>query len=66
LASELDLLRELFESQYAAFKDQSERAKQLISIGESKPETTDKLEALAATTIVAQTILNLDATIWNR
>jgi len=41
LASELDLLRELFESQYAAFKDQSERAKKLISIGESKPETMD-------------------------
>ncbi len=63
---ELHRLMRLFESELAHFSTASKSAKQLICVGESKVDQTIAPEKLAAMTIVCQTILNLDATIWRR
>lgn len=63
---EMALLLELYGEQRAYFAEEPERITKFVAIGESKvPEDLDKQE-LAAATVIAQTILNLDATVWKR
>ena len=64
-ARELEILLGLYGEQRALFDREPDRARRLIAVGASKPGDHDPVE-LAAATIVAQTILNLDATIWKR
>ncbi len=65
-SSELKLLEDLYEDQLAAFQKEPDMASKLIKIGESKPGTAFAPADLAAATVLAQTVLNLDATIWKR
>ena len=64
-AQELEILLALYGEQRALFSEEPERARKLIEVGVSKPGAHDPVE-LAAATVVAQAILNLDATIWKR
>ncbi len=59
----LDILKQAFEEELAVFQNDVERAKQLLSVGESPRD--EKLDAAthAAMTIVTSMILNLDETI---
>ncbi|MCS6777711.1 MAG: DUF1553 domain-containing protein [Chloroherpetonaceae bacterium] len=59
-------LRALLADQRARFQADPEAAKQLLQVGESKPDPDLAPVELAAMTVVAQTVLNLDATIWKR
>jgi predicted ATP-grasp superfamily ATP-dependent carboligase len=45
------------------YKADPEAAKQLVSVGETAPSTKISAEELAAWTMVASTLLNLDETI---
>jgi hypothetical protein len=63
---ETRLLVALYEQQRWLFRRNPGEAVKLIKIGERKPESTLPPEELAAATVLAQTILNLDATIWKR
>ncbi len=65
-ARELDLLKELLRDQSERFANEPDRANNLINVGDHKRDTTLNVTELAATTTVAQTVLNLDATIWKR
>jgi hypothetical protein len=64
--SELKLLAALYEQQRWLFRKEPEQAANLIRIGDRKPDPTQPPAEVAAATILAQTILNLDATIWER
>jgi hypothetical protein len=62
-AKESDVLSRLYQKErdhYAAHKD---AAQKLITIGESKPDTRFEPAELAAWTMVASTILNMDETV---
>jgi len=63
---ELELLAKLWDEQKEIFAKEPARALQLISVGDSKRDPTLASGELAAMTIVAQAILNLDATVWKR
>ena len=63
---ETAVLLDLHQSQLDYFNEHPDDAQKLIQHGDSKPRTTTEPSALAATTIVCQTIMNLDATIWKR
>ena len=65
-AKEIKLLSELLDNQKASFQREPEMASQLIHIGDSKPDATIPVVDLAAATVTAQTIINLDAVVWNR
>jgi hypothetical protein len=60
---EARLLRTLETKELAEYKANPDRAKQLLSVGESKPDPKVQAAELAAWTTVASTILNLDETI---
>jgi len=62
-AREVRLLRDLEIKELAEYKASPERARQLLSVGESKPDPRLKPSELAAWTTVASAILNLDETI---
>jgi hypothetical protein len=62
-AREVRLLRDLEIKEIAEYKASPERARQLLSVGESKPDPRLKPFELAAWTTVASAILNLDETI---
>lgn len=64
--AEQRLLLTLRQSQQQRFAADPAAASQLIHIGDSKPDASLAPADLAAATVVAQTILNLDATVWNR
>jgi hypothetical protein len=53
----------LFTDQYAIFKADASRAKKLLAVGETKADATLDASELAAWTMVANTILNLDEVI---
>jgi hypothetical protein len=60
---EMAVLLEQYQSQLEHYRGNPEAAKKVIAVGESKPaESLDPLE-LAAWTMVANVILNLDETI---
>ena len=63
---ETKLLVSLYEDQLASFKKEPEMAAKLIKIGASKADPALPPAELAAATVLAQTVLNLDATIWKR
>ncbi len=65
-SAELKLLVALYDDQRAQFAQEPESAAKLIKVGESKPDPTLSAVDLAAATVLAQAILNLDATIWKR
>jgi hypothetical protein len=62
-AAELALIRETFESHLQRYQDHPELAKQLVQHGESKPPTGFPEAELAAWTMVANLLLNLDETV---
>jgi hypothetical protein len=61
--AERAVLRTLFEEQRAAFRDDARAALELLRVGESPREESLDVPELAAWTIVASTILNLDETV---
>ena len=63
---EMKLLRELLAEQRSLFAQEPERAARLVAVGERKCDPVLDPVELAATTALAQTILNLDATVWKR
>jgi outer membrane PBP1 activator LpoA protein len=63
---EIALLRELLAEQQTLFAKEPDRAAKLIEVGDRKRDLTLDALDLAATTILTQTILNLDATVWKR
>jgi hypothetical protein len=65
-SEELKLLLTLTAEQRTLFQSGPNDAAQLIHIGDSKPDTALSPVELATATVVAQTILNLDATVWKR
>ncbi|MDE2127994.1 MAG: DUF1553 domain-containing protein [Armatimonadetes bacterium] len=64
--AELRLLEQLYTDERGRFQRDTTGAARLIHVGESKPDPADQPAELAAATIVAQTIMNLDATVWER
>jgi hypothetical protein len=65
-AAEVRLLLALYDQQRLLFGKQPDPAAKLIRIGARPPDPTLPPADLAAATVLAQTILNLDATIWER
>lgn len=63
---EMKLLKQLLTEQAAFFGKESARAEKLASIGEHERDKSLNAVDVAATTALAQAILNLDATIWKR
>ena len=65
-ATESSLLAALYGEQLEQFQREPAAAEKLIHIGDSKPDATLAPAELAAATVMAQAVLNLDATIWQR
>jgi hypothetical protein len=65
-AQEQKLLTDMYADQRASFAQEPEAAAKLIAVGESKADASLPPVELAAATALAQTILNLDATVWKR
>ncbi len=63
---ELELLLELYRHQRELFRAEPDRAGQLLSIGEHTPNPALDPVEIAAARIVAQAIMNMDATVWKR
>ena len=63
---ELDLLSQLLTQQLDVFKAKPDSAKAFLKIGEKTTDAAINPAILAANTVLCQTILNLDAVIWNR
>jgi hypothetical protein len=61
--AERALLRELFQQQIAAYRDDPDAALKLLRVGESPRNESLDVSELAAWTMVASTILNLDETV---
>jgi hypothetical protein len=64
--TETSLLAGLYSDQLAQFQKEVAAAEKLIRIGDSKPDATMPPAELAAATVLAQAVLNLDATVWER
>jgi hypothetical protein len=62
-ADEIDVLRQFFRYQLADFRANPESARQLVGVGESKTDAAFDPCTLAAWTMVANVILNLDETV---
>ena len=58
--SEINMLMELYQGEYAHFEDHPADAKELLGVGASVSDTSIPQEELAAATIVASTIMNFD------
>jgi hypothetical protein len=65
-ARETALLDALLQDQQKIFQSEPARAEKLISAGQSPRNAKADPIALATTTVMVQTIMNLDATAWNR
>jgi hypothetical protein len=65
-ANELRLLTGLYTSQLDYFRQDPEAAAKLLRVGDHKVDPALPAIEVAAATVVAQTILNMDATIWKR
>jgi hypothetical protein len=63
---ELAVLTDLWQEQQQIFTKEPARAHELISVGDRARDPKLNEINLAAMTIVTQTILNLDATVWKR
>ena len=64
--TEAKLLKDAFQEQTEVFKQEPQRAKKLLAVGERKCDADLDVTQLAAMTAVTQTIMNLDATVWKR
>jgi hypothetical protein len=62
-ADEIAVFTRLFDEQKAAYANNAEAAERLIHVGDSPADTTVDARELAAWSIVANVILNLDETI---
>ncbi len=62
-ASELAILKRAFDAYLAAFQADRKAADKLVHVGQSSPDGSLDLNQLAAYTVVASLILNLDETI---
>ncbi len=65
-AEELKLLVGLYEEQRVLFSREPAEAAKLLKIGEYQSDPALPPVELAAATVLAHTILNLDVTIWKR
>jgi len=65
-AKELSVLKKLFAEQRELFARDEEAAKRLLALGEAKADGQLSAIDLAAATIVAETLLNHDATVMKR
>ena len=63
---ELGLLVELHGEQQALFTRHPEQAAALLAVGGRDPDAELDPVEVAAATVAAQTILNLDAAVWRR
>ncbi len=63
---EFKVLEELLKQQRVLFADEPDNAKKLTSLGESAAPDPEDVVEVAAITVVAQAIFNIDATIWKR
>ncbi|MEM1063350.1 MAG: hypothetical protein AAGJ97_13575, partial [Planctomycetota bacterium] len=63
---ETSALRSLYEDGLSAYRTEPGPGIDLVSIGDSPVDTDIEPAELAALTVVCQTILNLDATVWKR
>jgi len=63
---ELRILSSLYESQYNKFKKDPQRATEYLSVGDQKPDGKLDSAMLAATTVVANTLLNFDESVMKR
>jgi hypothetical protein len=61
--SELTVMRQMLDGQLTKYQANVEAAKQAISVGESKPKADQNPSELAAYTLVANLLLNLDETL---
>ena len=62
-AGERDVLLTLFHQQLEEYRGNADAARDLLAVGESKPSPSSDATELAAWTMVASTVLNLDETI---
>ena len=62
-ADEIAVFTRLYDEQRAAYAKNAEAAKKLIRVGDSPPDTTVDPRELAAWSLVANVILNLDETV---
>jgi hypothetical protein len=65
-AAESNLLADLYRRQLERFTANATDAQRLLKIGDRKADASLPAADVAAATVVAQTILNLDATVWER
>jgi hypothetical protein len=65
-AHESALLEALLKEQQEIFRKEPARAEKLINTGQHPHNPAADPVTLAAATVMVQTIMNLDATIWNR
>jgi hypothetical protein len=63
LENERGILKEAYEKQLARFAANPEAAKQAVTFGESKPKAELSVPELAAYTLVANVLLNMDETL---
>ena len=63
---EARLLEALYQEQRQRFAADPTAAQKLLKVGEQKPDPTLSPTDVAAAAVLAQAILNLDATIWKR
>jgi Protein of unknown function (DUF1553) len=64
--TEARLLEQLYATQRQLFTSDPASAARLLTVGERKVDTALSAVEVASATVVAQTILNLDTTIWKR
>lgn len=64
--AESKLLADLYQRQRARFTASPADAQRLLKIGDRKADSSLPAAEVAAATVVAQTVLNLDATVWER
>lgn len=60
---ELAIVKQAFDQYVARYREKPEEAKKAIGVGESKPKGTSEPAELAAWTLIANLILNLDETV---
>ena len=65
-AREFELLEKVRNGQLAFFKNKPQDAQSFLNIGDIAADAALDPATLAATTVLCQTILNLDAVIWKR
>jgi hypothetical protein len=65
-SSEVQLLKELYQSQYARFSKNTSKADELLKVGEYKQEASQDKVKTAALTMVASTMLNHDESYMKR